>query len=123
MLMLEHTGRRSGLRRFVVLEVIAHREPGRWVVASGFGTRAQWYRNVIAEPAVRVVAGPHGPRDACARPLPADEADAALAVYVARHPRAWAALSTVVEHTLGAPVTTRDTALPLVELRLVGRGG
>ena len=57
-LMLEHVGRKSGARRFVVLEVVGHPAPDTYVVASGFGERAQWFRNLIANPQVRVsVAG------------------------------------------------------------------
>jgi hypothetical protein len=35
--MLEHTGRKSGARRYVVLEVVQHRAAGSYVVVSGFG--------------------------------------------------------------------------------------
>ena len=62
LLMLEHLGRKSGTRRYVVLEVVARPRPGTYVVASGFGTRAQWFRNVRANPHVRVYAGGHRPR-------------------------------------------------------------
>lgn len=48
LLMLEHTGRTSGARRYAVLEVIDRPSPGRYVVSSGFGARAQWFRNVQA---------------------------------------------------------------------------
>jgi hypothetical protein len=57
LLMLEHTGRKSGARRHVVLEVVGHPQPGSYVVVSGFGDRAQWFRNVRADPRVRVFAG------------------------------------------------------------------
>lgn len=33
LLMLEHTGRKSGTRRYVVLEVVGHPRPGTYVVA------------------------------------------------------------------------------------------
>jgi hypothetical protein len=39
LLMLEHTGRKSGARRYVVLEVVGHPRPRTYVVASGFGGR------------------------------------------------------------------------------------
>src|SRR5579884_3474468 len=57
LLMLEHIGRRSGARRYVVLEVVDHPTPDTYVVASGFGTKAQWFRNIQADPRVRVYAG------------------------------------------------------------------
>lgn len=73
LLMLEHIGRRSGQRRYVVLEVVDRPGPGRYVVASGFGERSQWFRNIQAKPSVRVFIGRHGPRAATARTLAADE--------------------------------------------------
>jgi deazaflavin-dependent oxidoreductase (nitroreductase family) len=57
LLMPEHLGRKSGTRRYVVLEVVAHPRPGAYVMASGFGARAQWFRNVRANPHVRIYAG------------------------------------------------------------------
>ena len=118
MLMLEHIGRTSGARRYVVLEVVGHPRPDAYVVASGFGERAQWLRNVTANPNVRVSVAGHGPRAATARRLSGTEADAALADYVHRHPRAWAKFKDVLEHTLGTAITENGTPLPLVELDL-----
>ena len=119
-LMLEHVGRKSGAKRFVVLEVVGHPASDTYVVASGFGERAQWFRNLIANPQVRVSIAGHGPRAATARRLPTAEADAVLADYVSRHPRAWASFKTVLENTLGTPISEHDTPLPMVELRLDG---
>ena len=117
-LMLEHTGRKTGARRYVVLEVIGHPAPGTYVITSGFGERAQWFRNLMASPRVRVSVAGQGPRPATARRLPTAEADAALADYVSRHPRAWAKFKTILEHTLGTEVSEHRTPLPMVELRL-----
>ncbi len=121
MLMLEHVGRRTGIRRRVVLEVLAHPEPGTCVVASGFGDRAQWFRNVRAHPQVRVSVAGHLSMPATARLLGSTEADAALASYVARHPRAWRTFKPVVESTLGASIEEERTPLPMVELRFATR--
>ena len=118
MLMLEHVGRRTGVRRYVVLEVIGHPDPDTYVVASGFGRRAQWFRNVSVEPRVRVWAGRRGPTAATARVLTTAEADAALHAYVDRHRRAWDRMKPVLENTLGSTITEQGTQLPMVELRL-----
>jgi hypothetical protein len=40
--MLEHTGRKTGIRRYVVLEAVDHRGPRTYIVAAGFGDRAEW---------------------------------------------------------------------------------
>lgn len=116
--MLEHLGRKSGARRRVVLEVIDHPAPDVYVIASGFGTRAQWFRNIAANPNVRVYLGSHAPVPATAHVLDQQAADRTLARYRERHPRAWSQLKGVVEQTLGEPLTDTDTPLPLVELRL-----
>lgn len=61
LLMIEHVGRSSGLRRYVVLEVIDRPSPDCFVVVAGFGHRAQWFRNVEANPHVRVYLGSRTP--------------------------------------------------------------
>jgi hypothetical protein len=38
--MLEHAGRKAGIRRYVVLEAAGHPDPGTYRVAAGFGDRA-----------------------------------------------------------------------------------
>ena len=118
LLMLEHVGRVSGRRRYVVLEVVARPAPRRYVVASGFGTRAQWYRNVVADPHVRVFVGSRGPVPATATPLGDEEAGEALSAYAAVHPRTWRSLKPVFENTLNAAIDERGTTLPLVALDL-----
>lgn len=118
LVMLEHVGRKSGAPRCVVLEVVDHPAPDTYVVASGFGTKAQWFRNIRANPRVRVYAGSHPPAPATARILGQQEADSALAAYIGRHRRAWEQLKPVLEETLGSEITETDTQLPMVELRL-----
>jgi deazaflavin-dependent oxidoreductase (nitroreductase family) len=118
LLMLEHTGRKTGARRYAVLEIIDHPAPGDYVVSSGFGARAQWFRNVRADPRVRLYLGSRRPAPATAHLLAPGEAAAALAAYAARHPRAWATLKPVLETTLGTTISDRQTSLPLVRLAL-----
>lgn len=57
-LMLTHVGRTTGHLHTVVLEVL-HFDPvsREAVVMSGFGRRSNWYRNLQAAPARRVVVG------------------------------------------------------------------
>lgn len=117
-LLLEHIGRKSGAPRHAVLEVIDHPSPDTYVVASGFGRKAQWFRNIAANPRVRVYAGSHAPRPAAARVLDQHEADRTLADYRSRHPKMWERMRPVLEDTLGAPITDTNTPLPLIELKL-----
>lgn len=117
MLMLEHVGRRTGAKRYVVLEVIDQPDPNTYVVPSGFGERSQWFQNVIAEPEVKVSVARRRSVAGTARRLSTGEADAALQRYIGRHPRAWSSLKEVVQRTLGGRVDPPDTDLPMVELR------
>lgn len=118
MLMLEHIGRSSGRRRYVVLEIVDRTRDDCFVVASGFGTTAQWFRNVRVEPQVRVWIGSHGPAPATARVLDQAEADRTLGDYRTRHPEYWEKFRPVLEQTLGQSIGDRDVPLPMVELRL-----
>jgi deazaflavin-dependent oxidoreductase (nitroreductase family) len=114
LVMLEHTGRMSGRRRFAVLEAVGHPAPGTYLVVSGFGGRAQWFRNIQADPRVRLYAASRRPAPAVARTLTRDQAAAALAAYAAARPRAWATLKPALEKTLGAEAGD----LPMVALNL-----
>jgi len=84
-LLLNHTGRVSGTQRQVILEVVEH-DPtnGSFVVASGWGPTAAWYRNILHTPEVSVqVARRTIP--VMAVPLTAEEGAAIFARYGARH--------------------------------------
>jgi len=91
-LLLTHTGRRSGRPRQVVLEVVGRHEPsGGFLVASGYGTRSQWFRNILEDPRVRFQVGRRR-YQGLARPLAPAESGRRLAGYAHRHPRAAASL-------------------------------
>ena len=117
-LMLEHIGRKSGAPRYAVLEVVDHPSADIYVVASGFGRKAQWFSNIQVNPRVRVYVGSHAPRRGRARVLDQTEADRMLAAYRGRHPRSWERFRPVLEDTLGERITDARTPLPMVELRL-----
>ena len=57
-LLLTHIGRRTGLRRQTVLEVMKYRKEGpEVVVMSGFGPNADWLRNIEVTPGPEVAIG------------------------------------------------------------------
>jgi deazaflavin-dependent oxidoreductase (nitroreductase family) len=57
-LLLTHTGRISGQPRQAVLEIIeAYPDQGRYLVVSGFGTRSDWYRNILSDSQVTIQVG------------------------------------------------------------------
>lgn len=113
-LMLEHRGRASGQRRYVCLEVVERAAPTKITVVSGFGARAQWYRNLVAEPQCRVSVGGWNSVPAIARMLSPEESQATLSRYQAAHPATWRRLKGVLEQAAGSEVDT----LPMVELTL-----
>lgn len=113
LLMLRHTGRRSGAPRFVVLEVVDRPAAGEYVIVSGFGTTAQWYRNIQADPQVRISTGTTRNVAATSTPMTQDESAIALEHYIRNHPKAWDKLRTTIEHGTGKPVSV----LPMVRVR------
>lgn len=84
-LLLMHTGRSSGKPRATVLEVLRYEaDTHRCIIASGWGTRSQWYRNVMHDPRVRYTLGVHE-RAGHARQLSVDGAEQQLRDYGDRH--------------------------------------
>ena len=120
LLMLEHTGRKTGTRRYAVLEIVDHPTPGSFMVVSGFGMRAQWLRNVEADPRVRVSIGSHRPQDAVARRVDLTEATEILTRYANAHPKTWQQFEPVLRETLQDP-TPEPMAdkLPVVSIVLL----
>lgn len=88
LLLLNHTGRVSGKRRQVVIEVVEHdRADGSYVVCSGFGPKAAWYQNLLATPETSIQVGARTV-PVTAHPLDTDEGGDFMARYAPRHPRA-----------------------------------
>lgn len=92
-LLLTHIGRRSGLPRQTVLEVVHHdRATETYFIASGWGEKPDRFRNLQKTPTVVVPVG----RErfaATAMCLSSDEAARVLLVYAQRHRRAFRALA------------------------------
>ena len=88
-LLLIHRGRRSGLLRETVLEVVRYTPATKEsVVLSAWGERADWYRNIKASPAMEVRTG--GERFVPEqRFLAPEENHAVIADYERRHPLAF----------------------------------
>ena len=94
LVMIEHLGRTSGLPRYVVVEVV-ERRPDAIFVASGFGSRSQWYRNLRANGVAYLSTGRARRVRAHVRLLDASESAVVLERYADAHPSAW-------EHLKGA---------------------
>jgi deazaflavin-dependent oxidoreductase (nitroreductase family) len=120
-LYLVHTGRVSGRRRDVVLEVVRFDDtvPEVFVVAA-WGRRADWLRNIEVAPAIEVRVG----RDRWSRPrhrfLDEAEMTGLLRDYQRRHPRAWATLAPRMgldPHSPDAGIGAAVQAFPAVAFR------
>ncbi len=93
-LLLNHIGRKSGLARQAVLEVV-HRTPDAYFVASGFGEKSHWFQNIMHTPDVNIQVGlrkipVHAER------LPFPEAKNILRTYAENHPVALRELMKIV---------------------------
>lgn len=111
-LMLTHIGRVSGLPRKAVLEVVRYDSTERkYVVASGWGEKADWFRNVLKNPHVHVQSGGDS-FEALATRLSPDEAELEMLDYGRRHPMALRELARIMGYRI-----TADEA----EYRALGR--
>lgn len=105
LLYLVHTGRKSGRRREVVLEVVAlDRERPEAFVVAAWGERSDWFRNIVAAPPVQVQVGSSRWRGPQFRVLSTPETVRLLTDYRRRHRFAWNRLAPV----LGLPLDPRD---------------
>lgn len=85
LLMLNHVGRVSGRPRQVILEVAEHDDSDdSYVVASGWGPTAAWYRNVLHTPDVSIQVGTRAML-VTAVPLAKDEGAQIFVRYASRH--------------------------------------
>ncbi|MHB1064997.1 MAG: nitroreductase family deazaflavin-dependent oxidoreductase [Georgenia sp.] len=107
LVMVEHTGRTSGLPRYVVLEVLM-REPHAVVVAAGYGPGSQWLRNVTAQPRVRLWCGRTSGAAGSAAVLTPERARDLLQRYRREHP----VRARFVARALGVPALLLADPLP-----------
>lgn len=97
-LMLTHVGRKSGQLRRTVLEVVWHDSAQKsYLVASGWGQQADWFKNIQANSDVLIEVGSQR-SEAHARQLPEAEALAQLRSFAAAHPERF---KTVARMSLG----------------------
>lgn len=86
-LLLVHRGRKSGLERRTVLEVVKYEaDPPAATVLSGWGDRSEWYRNLEAAPPVAVEIGGERWLEPRLEPLQPDGAAEVLEAYRRDHP-------------------------------------
>lgn len=86
LLVLTTTGRKSGLPRHTALEYTQMNQ--RKYIASGWGKRSDWYKNIMADPYVTVQTGPDGVESGEVHRV-TDEAELRALFDVFRHSPAW----------------------------------
>lgn len=112
LVMIEHLGRSSGSRRFVVLEVLEL--DGDVVrVASGLGEGSQWYLNLRANGVAFVSIGWQRRVPTLVRLLDQAEGDEVLSRYATAHPDAWGRLKNAMDAAAGG-----EARIPIVELTM-----
>ena len=126
MLLLNHTGRKSGKLRQAVLEVVEHDTgTGAYIVASGFGEKSDWFKNIIAHPAVSIQVG-NTCLVALADRVPLEQAKEIMSSYNRRHPKLLRSLAGGLGYRSdGSDDDARFFAesIPLVALIPVGQPG
>jgi deazaflavin-dependent oxidoreductase (nitroreductase family) len=94
--LLYHIGRKSGLERQVVVEVIGKEGDGDiYYIASGWGKTSQWYKNLQAQPNIDIQIGRRR-WGVQAIVLPPEEGAQILMSYRERAPRAARELGAVM---------------------------
>lgn len=111
-LMVTHVGRKSGRDRQTVIEVVAYHDAGHggpeWFVFAGYGRTSDWYRNLVANPPLRIDVGRR--RFPAERRFPdEDERCVLLTAYAADHPKAAKLLG---ERLFGAAFELGSASIP-----------
>lgn len=117
--MLEHIGRRSGKLRRTPLEVV-QRDGDAYVLCSGTGPDADWWRNIKAQPASALWVGSKRCR-VDQRFLDGTEAATVLAGYEHAHPKAAQRLLALLDREHDGTHAGRIGVvgqMPMVEFRL-----
>lgn len=106
---IAHRGRRTGARREVVVETVRY-DPTipEAVVIAAWGRHPDWYRNLLAAPALEVRLGSQRWPGPDHRHLDSAETHRALLAYQRAHPHAWKRIAPL----LGFPTDPADPRWP-----------
>jgi deazaflavin-dependent oxidoreductase (nitroreductase family) len=97
---VEHVGRKSGLTRRSVLEVIRYdKEKDIFYIASGYGTKSDWFKNIKKTPDVKIQVGMRK-ANTHVEFLSEDRTEEEILDYAHRHPTAIKQLAKLIGYTL-----------------------
>ena len=121
-LLVNHTGRKTGLPRQAVVEVV-DRDPihNHYLIAAGFGRKTNWYRNLLSTPEMSFQIGQQR-WHASAVPLSGEEAGQVLVDYARRYPHLFPQLTRMIGIVVDAENETavrdlgRSGVLPIMRL-------
>ncbi len=113
--MLTNIGRKTGLKRQVVLEVLYHnRSSGEYYVLSGWGDKSDWFMNVQKNP--EVVVNLSGKRfEAIAFRITSEEAEDVISKYAHKYPKAFRILT---KRIVGAELGVTKTSYQVLAAHL-----
>lgn len=122
-LMLTHIGRKSGLPRQAVIEVVDHdEETGVYYIAAAWRKKSDWYLNILKNPRIRIQVG-NRKFEAEASQVSREEAQRVLWEYAREHPVAFRELTLVMlgERLPASPETCERLAesIPVIALKPV----
>jgi deazaflavin-dependent oxidoreductase (nitroreductase family) len=120
--LLTHTGRKSGLPRQTVLEVVRYdKASGACIIASGWGLKSDWFKNISAHPQVTMQVSNRRSK-AMAERLSPETGEQELLDYAHRHPLAFGELVRFMGYRLNGSeddIRAAGRILPMLILKPV----
>jgi deazaflavin-dependent oxidoreductase (nitroreductase family) len=118
----EHSGRKSGLVRRTVVEVVRYdKESDTYVIVSGYGEKADWYQNLMKTPKIKGQVGGRRFNGVVER-LPEREALAEFQDYARRYPSALKYLGRLIGLQIKGTeeeLVQLSQALPVLAIKVV----
>ena len=119
LVLLEHRGRRTGLPRQTVLEVV-DQDGASLLVAAAWGERSDWFQNLQADPSVFITSGRTRHASATATVLAKPDAARVFDRYAANHSTAARGLAKAFQLPFGDAAAMADL-IPVVKLTFAER--
>ena len=120
--LISHTGRKSGLPRHTVLEVVRYNKTnGECIIASGWGYKSDWLKNITANPHIAFQVGNRVSAGIAERLTP-ETGEQEFLDYAHRHPIAFRELTTFMGFRLDGTeqdIRAAGRMLPMFRLRPV----